>query len=56
MPVRISKRLVNASGAFVSRALFPFDITRQSKLYEPRLAPLGEEQTEGHAPEPRKIW
>lgn len=45
-----SKRLVSASGAFVSRALFPFDVARQSEFYELRLSPLGEDQSEGHGP------
>ncbi|ROL69598.1 hydroxyacid dehydrogenase [Pseudomonas chlororaphis] len=45
-----SKRLVSANGAFVSRALFPFDTARQSEFYELRLSPLGEEFSEGHGP------
>ncbi|TBU97515.1 helix-turn-helix domain-containing protein [Phytopseudomonas dryadis] len=45
-----SKRLVSAGGTFVSRALFPFDTARQTEFYELRLAPLGEEEAEGHAP------
>ena len=45
-----SKRLVSANGAFVSRALFPFDTARQSEFYELRLSPLGEEYSEGHGP------
>ena len=45
-----SKRLVSANGTFVSRALFPFDITRQSEFYELRVAPLGEDEAEGHGP------
>jgi transcriptional regulator with XRE-family HTH domain len=45
-----SKRLVSANGAFVSRTLFPFDVARQSEFYELRLSPLGEEQSDGHAP------
>src|SRR5476649_690672 len=45
-----SKRLVSASGAFVSRALFPFDVARQSEFYELRLSPLGEDVSEGHGP------
>lgn len=43
-----SKRLVSASGAFISRALFPFDVARQSEFYELRLSPLGEDQSKGH--------
>jgi transcriptional regulator with XRE-family HTH domain len=45
-----SKRLVSASGAFVSRALFPFDVARQSEFYELRLSPLGVDVSEGHGP------
>lgn len=45
-----SKRLVSANGAFVSRALFPFDVARQSEFYELRIAPLGEDRCEGHGP------
>jgi transcriptional regulator with XRE-family HTH domain len=45
-----SKRLVSASGTFVSRALFPYDVARQSEFYELRLSPLGEDQSEGHGP------
>ncbi len=50
LPSSQSKRLVSASGAFVSRALFPFDVARQSEFYELRLSPLGEDQSEGHGP------
>ncbi|WP_225920006.1 helix-turn-helix domain-containing protein [Pseudomonas vanderleydeniana] len=45
-----SKRLVSANGSFVSRALFPFDVARQSEFYELRLSPLGEEESAGHGP------
>lgn len=45
-----SKRLVSANGSFVSRALFPFDVARQSEFYELRLSPLGEEHSTGHGP------
>jgi transcriptional regulator with XRE-family HTH domain len=45
-----SKRLVSGNGAFVSRALFPFDVARQSEFYELRLSPLGEDVSEGHGP------
>jgi len=48
LPAQHSKRLVSASGAFVSRALFPFDMARQSEFYEVRLAALGEEVSQGH--------
>lgn len=50
LSVSQSKRLVSANGAFVSRALFPFDVARQSEFYELRLGPLGEDQSEGHGP------
>ncbi|MGO4002986.1 MULTISPECIES: helix-turn-helix domain-containing protein [Pseudomonas] len=45
-----SKRLVSASGSFVSRALFPYDVARQSEFYELRLSALGEDHSEGHGP------
>ena len=50
LPAQYSKRLVSASGAFTSRALFPYDRARQSEFYEIRLKPLGEEVSEGHGP------
>ncbi|MDF0729288.1 XRE family transcriptional regulator [Pseudomonas entomophila] len=50
MPARASKRLVSASGAFVSRALYPYDTARQTEFYELRISPLGEEFSEGHGP------
>ncbi|WP_426115442.1 helix-turn-helix domain-containing protein [Pseudomonas sp. DSP3-2-2] len=50
LPARQSKRLVGAGGAFVSRALFPFDMARQSEFYEVRLSALGEEASPGHGP------
>lgn len=56
LPSSQSKRLVSANGAFVSRALFPFDVARQSEFYELRLSPLGEDQSEGHGPGSRKTW
>ena len=43
LSARESKRLVSANGAFISRALFPFDVARQSEFYELRLSPLGED-------------
>ncbi|MFS2160789.1 helix-turn-helix domain-containing protein [Pseudomonas sp. Pseusp122] len=49
LPAQQSKRLVSANGTFVSRALFPFDRSRQTEFYEIRLSPLGEEISEGHA-------
>ncbi|WP_090208273.1 helix-turn-helix domain-containing protein [Pseudomonas asplenii] len=48
LPASRSKRLVSANGTFVSRALFPFDVARQSEFYELRLSPLGEEESAGH--------
>ncbi|MFC6298999.1 helix-turn-helix domain-containing protein [Pseudomonas sp. CCM 7893] len=50
LPAQQSKRLVSASGVFVSRALFPYDMARQSEFYEIRLSALGEEISEGHGP------
>jgi transcriptional regulator with XRE-family HTH domain len=50
LPAHQSKRLVSASGAFVSRALFPYDMARQSEFYEIRLSALGEEVSQGHGP------
>lgn len=50
LPAQQSKRLVSAGGAFVSRALFPFDMARQSEFYEVRLSALGKEASPGHGP------
>ncbi|MDT4796388.1 helix-turn-helix protein [compost metagenome] len=50
LPARHSKRLVNSDGSFVSRALFPFDCSRQVEFYELRLAGLATEESAGHAP------
>lgn len=50
LPAQQSKRLVSANGAFVSRALFPYDMARQSEFYEIRLSALGEESSDGHGP------
>lgn len=50
LPARESKRLVSGDGAFVSRALFPFDVSRQVEFYELRLAGLAIEHSTGHAP------
>ena len=44
-----SKLLTSSSGAFSSRALFPFDGERRTEFYELRLKPLGEESADGHA-------
>lgn len=50
LPARDSKRLVSASGAFVSRALYPVDTPQQIEFYELRVSPLGEEHSAGHGP------
>ncbi len=50
LPARDSKRLVSASGAFVSRALYPHDATHHAEFYELRISPLGEEHSQGHGP------
>ncbi len=50
LPAQQSKRLVSANGAFVSRALFPYDRARQVEFYEIRLSALGEESSRGHGP------
>ncbi|KAA8553679.1 HTH-type transcriptional regulator SutR [Pseudomonas marginalis] len=34
-----NKRLISASGAFATSALFPFDVARQSEFYELRSSP-----------------
>ncbi|KQQ55753.1 hydroxyacid dehydrogenase [Pseudomonas sp. Leaf127] len=49
LPAQQSKRLVSPDGSFVSRALFPFDRSRQSEFYEIRLRGLSEEVSQGHA-------
>jgi transcriptional regulator with XRE-family HTH domain len=45
-----AKRLMNADGSFVSRALFPFDEPRRVEFYELRLSAGGREEAEPHAP------
>lgn len=50
LAARDSKRLVSASGAFVSRALYPVDNSHQAEFYELRISPLGEERSNGHGP------
>ena len=50
LPAQKSKRLVSADGAFTSRALFPYDMARQSEFYEIRLKALGEEVSSGNGP------
>lgn len=50
LPAQQSKRLVSADGAFTSRALFPYDMARQSEFYEIRLKGLGEEISNGNGP------
>lgn len=58
-PVRTEVRVLRAStaqvltsrdGAFVSRALFPFDKERPVEFYELRLAPSAVERAEPHSP------
>jgi transcriptional regulator with XRE-family HTH domain len=56
LSVSQSKRLVSASGAFVSRALFPFDVARQSEFYELRLGPLGGTSPKGTGLVSRRTW
>ncbi|MFC5695532.1 helix-turn-helix domain-containing protein [Pseudomonas sp. GCM10022186] len=50
LPARQSKRLVSSDGSFVSRALFPFDCSRQVEFYELRLGALASEDSPAHAP------
>ncbi|WP_296261138.1 MULTISPECIES: helix-turn-helix domain-containing protein [unclassified Pseudomonas] len=50
LPAQQSKRLVSPDGAFTSRALFPYDMARQSEFYEIRLKGLGEEISNGNGP------
>ncbi|WP_437880618.1 helix-turn-helix domain-containing protein [Pseudomonas sp. LRF_L74] len=50
LPARQSKRLVNGDGTVSSRALFPFDVSRQVEFYELRLDGLAVEHSAGHAP------
>ncbi|HTJ65680.1 MAG TPA: XRE family transcriptional regulator [Alphaproteobacteria bacterium] len=50
MPVSQTKVLTSASGAFSSRALFPFDGERRTEFYEIRLAGGCVENAEAHAP------
>ncbi len=45
-----AKRLTSASGAFSSRALFPFDEPRRVEFYELRLAARGSEEAGAHPP------
>lgn len=45
-----AKRLASSDGAFVSRALFPFDEPRRVEFYELRLAPGGVERADAHPP------
>lgn len=49
-----SRVLISSSGAFTSRALFPFAGPRQSELYELKLAPRHVETSEAHAPGTRE--
>jgi transcriptional regulator with XRE-family HTH domain len=50
MPASQTKVLTSASGAFSSRALFPFDGERRTEFYELRLAGGCVEDAEAHAP------
>lgn len=45
-----ARRLRSASGAFTSRALFPFQGERKVEFYELRVAPGGREDAEPHGP------
>ena len=45
-----AKILTSREGKFSSRALFPFDESRQVEFYELRLAPLSSERAEPHLP------
>jgi transcriptional regulator with XRE-family HTH domain len=47
---RESKILASASGAFSTRALFPFDAGRKTEFYELRLAAGGTEEADPHPP------
>ena len=42
--------LTSHDGAFVSRALFPFDVPREVEFYELRLAPASVEKADAHPP------
>ena len=42
--------LTSHDGAFVSRALFPFDVPREVEFYELRLAPGSVEKADAHPP------
>lgn len=44
------RTLTSHSGAFVSRALFPFDSPRAVEFYELRLAPASVERADAHPP------
>ncbi len=48
-PAKDARILTSASGAFSSRALFPFDGERRTEFYELRLKARGVEQAEAHA-------
>jgi transcriptional regulator with XRE-family HTH domain len=48
-PAKGAKLLTSASGAFSSRALFPFDGERRTEFYELRLKAAGVEEAEPHA-------
>lgn len=50
LSAKAAKRLSNADGTFVSRALFPFDEPRRVEFYELTLAAGAEERAHPHPP------
>jgi transcriptional regulator with XRE-family HTH domain len=50
MPAATARVLKSHDGAFVSRALFPFDEPRDVEFYELRLAPASVERADPHPP------
>ncbi|MBX9647130.1 MAG: XRE family transcriptional regulator [Xanthobacteraceae bacterium] len=48
------KLLTSSQGQFTSRALFPFEGSRDVEFYELRIAPLHREAAEAHAPGTRE--
>lgn len=49
-----AKVLTSHTGAFVSRALFPFDSPRTVEFYELRLSPASVERADAHPPRTRE--
>ena len=49
-----AKLLTSSQGQFTSRALFPFEGSRNVEFYELRIAPLHREAAEAHAPGTRE--